>query len=67
LPETAGNAALFFDPENPEDMADRMVTLAEDKTARERLVKAGLKRAKNFSWDITVRKTFDIIMETAAK
>jgi glycosyltransferase involved in cell wall biosynthesis len=67
LPETAGNAALFFDPENPEDMADRMVTLAENEEARKRLVKAGLRRAKDFSWEVTAQKTFDIIMETAAK
>jgi glycosyltransferase involved in cell wall biosynthesis len=67
LPETVGNAALFFDPEDPEDMADRMVTLAENDDIRKRLVKSGLKRAKDFDWDITAQKTYDIIMETAAK
>jgi glycosyltransferase involved in cell wall biosynthesis len=67
LPEMAGNAALFFDPENPEDMADRMVMLAEDEKTRKRLVRAGLKRAKDFRWDVTAQKTFDIIMETAAR
>jgi glycosyltransferase involved in cell wall biosynthesis len=66
LPETAGDAALFFDPEDPEDMADRMVTLAEDEDARTHLIKAGLKRAKDFSWDETARKTLDIILETAS-
>jgi glycosyltransferase involved in cell wall biosynthesis len=65
LPETAENAALFFDPENPEDMADRMVTLAENREIRDCLVSAGLKRARDFSWDATAQKTFDLIMEVA--
>jgi glycosyltransferase involved in cell wall biosynthesis len=67
LPETAGNAALFFDPEDPEDMADRMVVLAEDGDVRKRLVRFGLKRAKDFSWEVTAQKTFNIIMEIAGK
>jgi glycosyltransferase involved in cell wall biosynthesis len=67
LPETAGDAALFFDPEDSEDIADRMVTLAEDRAVRKRLVKTGLKRAKNFNWEVTAQKTFEIIMETAGK
>jgi glycosyltransferase involved in cell wall biosynthesis len=67
LPETAGTAALFFDAEDPEDMADCMLTLAEDSNIRKHLVKSGLKRAKDFDWEVTARKTFELIMETAVK
>jgi glycosyltransferase involved in cell wall biosynthesis len=67
LPEIAGDAALFFAPDDPEDMADRMVTLAEDRNARKHLVKSGLKRAKDFNWEVTAQKTFEIITETAGK
>jgi glycosyltransferase involved in cell wall biosynthesis len=67
LPETVGDAALFFAPDDPEDMADRMVTLAEDRNARKHLVKSGLKRAKDFNWEVTAQKTFEIIIETAGK
>jgi glycosyltransferase involved in cell wall biosynthesis len=67
LPETAGDAALFFDPEDPEDMADHMVTLAEDEFMRKRYIEAGLKRAGDFGWDVSAQKTYKIIMETAAK
>jgi glycosyltransferase involved in cell wall biosynthesis len=67
LPETVGDAALFFDPEAPEDMADRMITLAEDRDVRKHLVQSGLKRAKDFDWEITAQKTFQIITETAGR
>jgi glycosyltransferase involved in cell wall biosynthesis len=67
LPETAGDAALFFDPESPEDMADRMVTLANDEAVRKRLVKSGVRRAKEFCWEATAEKTLAILRETAGK
>jgi len=64
LPETAGNAALYFNPEDPEDMADRMVTLATDTALQQRLVAAGLERAKSFSWADCAKKTINIMEES---
>jgi glycosyltransferase involved in cell wall biosynthesis len=67
LSEIAANAALFFDPDDAEDMASRMVVLATDNETRAALKTAGLEHAKRFSWEETAQKTFDIIMETAGQ
>jgi len=65
LPESAGHAALYFDPKDPEDIADRMVTLACDRKQHEDCRRLGLERAGNFSWDRCIEKTLTVIQETA--
>jgi len=65
LPETAGHAAVYFDPKDSEDMADRMVALACDKELHARCSQLGLERAKAFSWDQCAERTLAILDETA--
>jgi glycosyltransferase involved in cell wall biosynthesis len=67
LPETAEHAALYFDPVNAEDMADRMVTLSSNRDIYNECRRLGLERAKVFSWDRCVERTLQIIHETAGK
>ncbi len=50
IPEVAGEAALYFDPENVDDMVDALGRALTDSALRERLVKAGIRRATKFSW-----------------
>ena len=64
LPETAEHAALYFDPVDCEDMADRMVSLATNREIYNECRRLGLERAKMFSWDACARRTFQIIHET---
>jgi len=65
LPETAEHAALYFDPRDPEDMADRMAALACDRTLHQECRRLGLERAKAFSWDRCAQRTLEIIQEMA--
>ena len=65
LPETAEHAALYFDPKDPEDMADRMVTLTSDHKLYEDCRRLGLERARAFSWDRCAIRTLEIIQESA--
>lgn len=65
LPETAEYAALYFDPESPEDMADRMINLAAGGELYHRCRAAGLERAKLFSWDVCAERTLRILQEMA--
>jgi glycosyltransferase involved in cell wall biosynthesis len=65
LPETAEHAALYFDPHDPEDMADRMVALASDRHLHEECSRLGIERARAFSWDRCAQRTLEIIHETA--
>jgi glycosyltransferase involved in cell wall biosynthesis len=67
LPETAENAALYFDPLDPEDMADRMVTLASNRDTAREIRALGLERARAFSWDRCAEQTLNIIQEVAVK
>jgi glycosyltransferase involved in cell wall biosynthesis len=57
LPEVAGEAALYFDPEDVEAIAVSVRRILEDRELAERLRTAGLERAKRFSWDETARRT----------
>lgn len=50
LPEVAGEAALYFNPESVEEMSAAMERLLTDSALRETLVKKGLQRASQFSW-----------------
>jgi len=65
LPETAEHAALYFDPYNAEDMADRMITISTNHEIYNESRQFGLERAKSFSWDRCVERTLQIIYETA--
>jgi len=65
LPETADHAAVYFDPKDVEDMADRMVALADDRELHARCGRLGLERAASFSWDRCAERTLAIINETA--
>lgn len=60
LPEVIGDAGLLFDPEKTDELTDILITLANDPSARERLIEKGYERAKAFSWDKTVAQTLEI-------
>jgi glycosyltransferase involved in cell wall biosynthesis len=65
LPETAGNAALYFDPLDTSDMAAQITSLAGDKELRKRYIALGLERAKNYTWNECAERTLRVIQETA--
>jgi glycosyltransferase involved in cell wall biosynthesis len=67
LPETAEHAALYFDPLNVEDMADRMVNISTDREMYNDCRRLGLERAKLFTWEQCVKRTLQIIYETCGK
>jgi glycosyltransferase involved in cell wall biosynthesis len=51
LPETCGDAALLVDPHAAADFAQAATDAATDQSVRDRLIPAGLARAKQFSWE----------------
>jgi len=50
IAETCGDAALMFDPEDGEAMADAMRRVATDAALRDDLVQRGLRRAAGYHW-----------------
>jgi glycosyltransferase involved in cell wall biosynthesis len=61
LPEVGGDAAIYFDPEDPRMLAAHLIRMVEEKDLRRRLAAAGLERAKTFSWESTARTILDQI------
>ncbi|WP_337288944.1 glycosyltransferase family 1 protein [Candidatus Methylomirabilis sp.] len=66
LPEVAGDAALFFDPHDPEAIADAMNRILTDAELRQELVRAGRERSRQFSWERTARETLKVLEEAAS-
>jgi glycosyltransferase involved in cell wall biosynthesis len=60
LPEVAGDAAVLVEPGNPAALAGGIERALAD---RERLVAAGLERARGFSWAETARQTLAVYRE----
>ncbi len=61
LVEVAGGAAYLVDPLSQDDMARGMLKVIMDGPLRERLVRDGLKRAGEFSWEKTACATLSIM------
>jgi len=60
LPEVAGDAAEYFDPTSPENMANCIARVLESSDTRARLRSAGLKRASEFSWARCAEQHYEI-------
>jgi glycosyltransferase involved in cell wall biosynthesis len=66
LPELCGDAAILIDPDEPEALAEAVVTAATDVHRRERLIAAGLDRAAGRTWLRTAELTDAALAEALA-
>jgi glycosyltransferase involved in cell wall biosynthesis len=51
LPEIAQDAAVYADPDDPEEIAAKIIDVLRDRTLREKLVAAGQERVRFFRWE----------------
>lgn len=58
LPEVGGDAALYFDPDQPAELADRLAEISDDATLRSELIGRGYENAARYSW----RKTAENVL-----
>ena len=63
LPEIAGDAAVYFDPLDPDSIAGAIEAALRD---RGRLAEAGRRRAAGFSWPATAERTAAVYRELVA-
>jgi glycosyltransferase involved in cell wall biosynthesis/2-polyprenyl-3-methyl-5-hydroxy-6-metoxy-1,4-benzoquinol methylase len=65
--EIAADAACFFPPETPQNIAACLDSLVRDLDRRRFLSHAGVDRATNFSWENTADATLDFIARVAKR
>ena len=63
MQEIAGDAALFADAENYNDIAEKMMRLYKDESLRSELIQKGKNIARLYSWD----RTAGLLWETMQK
>lgn len=65
MPEVLGDAGVYFDPENPDDIARALRALIESHELRAKLAKASLERSQAYSWGRCAKETFGFLAEVA--
>ena len=60
LPEIGGKAAHFFDPTEISDMAEAIRKVCEDSAYQQKLAQGGLKHAKQFNLESSVKQHVDL-------
>lgn len=63
IPEVCGDAALYCDARNTDDLTAGILRIAQDVELRETLRQAGRQRARMFSWDTCADETAKLMLE----
>lgn len=66
IPEVAGDAALLFEPTDPDDLAAAIHRVIVDAEARAALVQRGFARAAEFTWERCAAETLAVLREAAS-
>jgi glycosyltransferase involved in cell wall biosynthesis len=67
LPEVAGDAALYFDPDRADEVANAVARLVHDPALAEQLRAAGLRRAATFTWERVADETLTVYERALAE
>jgi len=60
MPEILGDAALYFDPENKDEMISVIETVVNNSSEREKLIALGHVQIKKYSWWECANTTYEI-------
>lgn len=63
MPAILGNAAVYFDPDQPGEIADAIKTLVEDPHLREEKSRASYEAAKSYTWERCAYETFNLFAQ----
>jgi glycosyltransferase involved in cell wall biosynthesis len=63
MPEVAGGAALLIDPTDVRSIADGLCQLTTNSELRDTLIRAGIARAQEFTWEKSVEATWNVYRE----
>ena len=65
LPEVAGDAAIYCDPFNIDDIREKISYIVKNPAIQKELSQKGLKRSTLFSWDNTADEIWKVICTIA--
>jgi alpha-1,3-rhamnosyl/mannosyltransferase len=57
LPEVGGDAAVYFNPANTEEITQSIITILKEEDLQTALQKQALQQAKKFTWEQTAKQT----------
>ena len=60
LPEILGDATIYFDPNNPKEMAEKIKLVLTDKKLYNELTEKGFKRIEKYSWEKMGEETMEV-------
>lgn len=61
LPEACGDAALYFNPNNINELSQQISQVLENENLRKEYIAKGLKQVEHFTWEKTVQNLISII------
>lgn len=64
IPEIVSDAGILCNPDKPFDFAAACSKIINSKSLREDLIRKGLKRSKEFSWENSARETLKVIEDS---
>lgn len=65
MEEISEGAALYFEPHNIDDMADKLMRIYKDEDGRKALIEKGFLVAEKYSWKKTADSVWEAIEKTA--
>ena len=63
LPEVGGDAVVYCDPNNVNDIVEKMEMVLSDKKLQQDMIEKGLKRAKQFTWEKAAQEHMKVFEE----
>jgi glycosyltransferase involved in cell wall biosynthesis len=66
MQEIAEEAALYVNPHDHNDIADKMILLYKDENLRSQLIQKGKRISDQFNWDKSAEMLWESILKTAA-
>lgn len=61
MPEFAGDSVIYFDPSEPDDLAEKLSALLIDTPLMEQLSERALEQSLKFQWEATGRATWNAL------
>lgn len=60
LPEVGGDAALYFEKDNGQDLMEKVELMISNSKVRQEYIKRGQERVKMFTWEKCAKETYEV-------